>query len=229
MRDVYAIMRYPRAAYDAGIEGKAVVQFRVEADGVIDDIRVVRSTGNNDLDNEAVNICKLLKPFIPGREDGKNVSAWLTLPVSFKLNDVQSGKVAVEQAEEALPIEEIEDNVVRPYPATDVAEKQDVGDEIYKHTDVFPQYPGRIFQLIADINASITYTDNASGAVVIRFVVEKDGSVGIAEVLRSSGNKTLDDEALRAVTSLKRFTPGTIDGKPVRVWYTMPITFNTNY
>ncbi len=66
--------------------------------------------------------------------------------------------------------------------------------------------------------------NNVQGRVVVKFVVKKDGSVGNVAVVRGK-DPDLDKEAVRVVKSLPAFTPGTMNGKPVAVWYTLPINF----
>jgi protein TonB len=62
----------------------------------------------------------------------------------------------------------------------------------------------------------------ASGRVFLEFVIEKDGSLTRAKVLRSL-HPALGDEALRVVRSSPRWTPGRLHGKPLRVKYTWPV------
>lgn len=62
------------------------------------------------------------------------------------------------------------------------------------------------------------------GRVVVNFIIEKDGSIGNASV-ESSLYPSLDAEAIRVIKTLKKFTPGTQNGKPVAVGYHLPITF----
>lgn len=59
---------------------------------------------------------------------------------------------------------------------------------------------------------------------MVQFVVEKDGHVGEVKVGRPV-DKDLDDEAVRLCKPLPRFTPGRQNGKIVRVWYTLPVSF----
>ena len=63
-----------------------IVLFVVTKSGSIGDIRVLESV-DEELDQAAVQVCKSLPHFIPGRVDGKPVNVWFTLPVSFKLTD----------------------------------------------------------------------------------------------------------------------------------------------
>ena len=79
-------IRYPKAAQDNNIQGKVVIQFVVEKDGSIGEVRVARSV-DHDLDQEAVRVCKSLPKFFPGENAaGEPVRVWYTLPVNFKLN-----------------------------------------------------------------------------------------------------------------------------------------------
>ena len=62
------------------------------------------------------------------------------------------------------------------------------------------------------------------GRVIITFVVEKDGSLSNAKVVKSV-DKDLDKEALRIVKKMPRWIPGQQNGCRVRVKYTIPVTF----
>ena len=78
-------IRYPQAAQDNGIQGKVVVQFVVEKNGRVGEVKVARGV-DSDLDREAVRVVKMLPAFSPGRNsDGDPVRVWYTLPVGFKL------------------------------------------------------------------------------------------------------------------------------------------------
>ncbi len=63
-----------------------------------------------------------------------------------------------------------------------------------------------------------------TGRVICRFVVEKDGSIGQVEVVRSL-EPSMDREAVRLIRSMPKWIPGKHKGKVVRVWYTIPISF----
>ena len=62
------------------------------------------------------------------------------------------------------------------------------------------------------------------GRVIATFVVEKDGSISNARVVKSV-SKELDEEALRVINAMPKWTPGMQSGKNVRVKYTIPISF----
>ena len=65
---------------------------------------------------------------------------------------------------------------------------------------------------------------NIEGLVLVSFVVEKDGNISNASVLRGIGGGC-DEEALRVVARMPAWKPGQQGGKPVRVRYTLPMRF----
>ncbi len=77
-------IKYPPTAVQNRVQGKVVVQFVVNKTGKIGEVKVVRSV-DKDLDKEAIRVIKSLPKFTPGRQNGKDVSVWYTLPVPFKL------------------------------------------------------------------------------------------------------------------------------------------------
>ena len=84
--------------------------------------------------------------------------------------------------------------------------------------------------LIAFLSEKVVYPKKAKnkgiqGKVIVSFVIEKDGSVSTTKVVRSV-HKSLDNEAVRVVNDMPKWTPGTQRGKEVRVQYTLPIIFS---
>lgn len=67
---------------DCNVQGKVVLQFVVETDGSVGEVKVVRSI-TPDLDSEAIRVVKTLPKFTPGRQNGQPVRVWYTLPVGF--------------------------------------------------------------------------------------------------------------------------------------------------
>ena len=84
MKYLISHVQYPAKAYENNVQGRVVIQFVVEKDGHVGEVEVVRSV-DNDLDKEAIRVCKSLPKFTPGRQDGQPVRVWYTLPVSFKI------------------------------------------------------------------------------------------------------------------------------------------------
>ena len=104
-----------------------------------------------------------------------------------------------------------------------------------KQPDVFdvvegmPQFPGGEAALMRYLSQNIRYPKEAmeaktQGRVIVQFVIEKDGSISGAHVVKSV-NPQLDAEALRVVSAMPNWTPGTHNGQTVRVKYAVPISF----
>lgn len=92
-----------------------------------------------------------------------------------------------------------------------------------------PSFPGGMPALSAYMTEHLRYPAEAKnlrheGLVLMQFVVEKDGFVSNAEVIRSIGYGC-DEEALRVVNAMPAWKPGMRGGKPVRVRYSLPIRF----
>lgn len=78
-------MRYPAKARKAGIEGKVYVEFIIEKDGSISNVKIVKGIGAG-CDEVAINAVKTLPPWIPARQRGQLVRQKMVLPLAFKLN-----------------------------------------------------------------------------------------------------------------------------------------------
>ena len=99
----------------------------------------------------------------------------------------------------------------------------------YDVVDEMPQFPGGPYALFEFISKNIQYPKeaedaNLQGRVIVSFVVEKDGSVSNAKVVRPI-DPLLDAEALRVVNSMPKWIPGKQNGEAFRVKYTVPVTF----
>ena len=81
---LYKNIKYPTIAQENGTQGQVVLQFVVERDGSITDIRVVKSVDPY-LDKEALRVVKTMPKWKPGKQRGKPVRCRFTLPVRFRL------------------------------------------------------------------------------------------------------------------------------------------------
>lgn len=119
-----------------------------------------------------------------------------------------------------------------PFEATNVDESAPLDantDEVFKVVEVDPEFPGGLEALYKYLAENIKYpvmakNNKVEGRVYITFVIEKDGNVSDAKVLRSV-NEELDAEALRVINAMPKWKPGMQQGVPVRVQYNIPITF----
>lgn len=101
---------------------------------------------------------------------------------------------------------------------------------IYTSAEKVPEFPGGNSGFLMYISKNLRYSRDAravqkQGKVTVIFVVEKDGSVSNVRVLRSLF-PSLDAEAIRVVSNSPKWKPGTQNGIPVRVAFSVPITFN---
>ncbi len=92
-----------------------------------------------------------------------------------------------------------------------------------------PMFPGGDGALLKYIRENTQYPEvakenNIQGRVIIRFCVTEEGGVSRISVLKGVSPE-LDLEAMRVVKTLPEFEPGKQGGKPVPVWYMVPITF----
>ena len=104
--------------------------------------------------------------------------------------------------------EEVADNSIVEVPAT------------------YPGGEAALLKFVSDnlVYPSIAQDQDLQGTVVLRFRVEKDGSIGQI-VVKKSLSKECDQAAAQVVSKLKRFTPARQLGHPVPVWFTLPIRF----
>ena len=77
-------IKYPETAEADGLEGKVFVQFVIAPDGKVGQVEVVKSV-RDDLDSEAVRVISEMPDWTPGKQDGKNVSVQMVLPIAYKL------------------------------------------------------------------------------------------------------------------------------------------------
>lgn len=96
--------------------------------------------------------------------------------------------------------------------------------------EVPASYPGGDAAVLKFVSENLIYPIEArnaglQGTVVLRFIIEKDGSIGQI-VVRKSLSKECDQAAAQVVSKLKRFTPAEQQGHKMKVWYTLPIRFS---
>ena len=101
--------------------------------------------------------------------------------------------------------------------------------KVFTYVEQMPVFPGGEAALQKFIHDHLKYPavsleEGVQGTVMLRFVVNENGSVGEVQILKSL-DTYCDREAKRVVQSLPRFTPGRQQGKPVKVWFQFPIRF----
>jgi protein TonB len=114
-------------------------------------------------------------------------------------------------------------------PPAVVEEEEESAQQIFTVVEEAPEFPGGQTELLKYLSKNIKYPviaqeNGIQGRVTVSFVVNRDGSIVDAEVIRGI-DQSLDKEALRVVNSMPKWKPGKQRGKPVRVKYTVPVTF----
>jgi len=74
--------KYPQKAPDSDLEGRVFVGFIVKSDGSIENIEIKRSLSPSH-DAEAIRVIKMMPKWIPGKQNGRAVNCWYTLPIDF--------------------------------------------------------------------------------------------------------------------------------------------------
>lgn len=99
----------------------------------------------------------------------------------------------------------------------------------FEVAEVMPSYPGGDKELMKFLSDNLKYPvvdmeQGTQGRVVLRFVVGLDGSITDVKVLRSL-SPTTDKEAIRVVKAMPKWIPGRQNGKPVPVFFSLPVRF----
>ena len=119
-------------------------------------------------------------------------------------------------------------NVTKPN-TTGNAPKSNTGSTVYSVVEEMPEFPGGENGIMTFLAANMKYPPVAAengiqGKVIARFVVQKDGSIGEVEIVRSL-DPSCDREVIRLIKSMPLWKPGILNNKPVSVWYSLPVNF----
>ena len=99
--------------------------------------------------------------------------------------------------------------------------------KVYDLVDEMPSFPGGPAELMKWLSSHVQYPAIESciqGRVIVAFIVEPDGSISNAKLVRSL-DPSIDQEALRVVRQMPKWIPGKQNGAAVRVKYNVPVTF----
>lgn len=101
---------------------------------------------------------------------------------------------------------------------------------VYNYTEVLPMYPGGQNNLDQFVQSHIQYPQDAidngvEGTVTVTFAVDENGKVYSPSIKGEKLGYGLDEEAMKVVNQMPKWTPGRIKGKNVKTYYDLPITF----
>lgn len=123
---------------------------------------------------------------------------------------------------------ENKESILMPPPDLEI-KAENSGNEIYSVVEQPAEFPGGLDALMHWLSNNVRYPDVAQqqgveGRVVVRFVVEKDGTVDEVEVIKGA-DRDLDAEAVRVVSIMPKWIPGKQYGELVRSYFTLPVIF----
>ncbi|HBG70155.1 MAG TPA: hypothetical protein DDX57_05145 [Bacteroidales bacterium] len=105
-------------------------------------------------------------------------------------------------------------------------------EDIYTITETQPEFPGGVDALMTFLKNNIKYplaarNNEIQGTVYITYIIEPDGELSNIKVLKGIGGGC-DEEAIRVISLMPAWKPGTQRGKPVRAYFNLPIQFILN-
>jgi len=182
----------------------------------------------------------------PAEAQAKRIEGWVSVNFSVNLDGNVSNVVSTMSVNPLLSDEVIRvvqsspqweppknPNVDEPF-TFGVTLKFKLPDNIIREdpfvvVEQMPQYPGGDVEILNFIKNNTKYPDQAKaekieGRVIIRFIVSTEGNSEGLSVLKGV-HPLLDAEALRVVSMITGWKPGMQGGKPVNVWYMVPVNF----
>ena len=196
-------IKSPAEAFRNGEQGRVVLSFVVEKDGSVSNIQILQTPGKA-FSEETRRVVAASPKWKPGEQRGEKVRVRYTLPVDFRITATAQD--------------------------TKTRENKGSGEEPFLVVDTPPQFNGGdIGEFRRWVQMNVKYPaealgKNIYGKVLVTFVIEKDGSVGNAEIFKSP-DKSLADEVLRVIGKSPKWTPGKQRGEAVRVKFGMPVDF----
>jgi len=150
-------------------------------------------------------------------------------PKVVEMLNIVDNDVEIDEELDILDTEADDNTVIDVAPVIQQEAEKEEESEVFFIVENMPEFPGGELALRKFIANAIKYPviaqeNGIQGKVYVNFVVDKDGSVSNARIARGV-DASLDKEALRVVNSLPKWKPGMQRGKPVRVSYTVPISF----
>ncbi len=189
------------------VKGKVYAQFIVNTDGSLSDITILRQPENG-IGKELSRIMTASPKWTPGQLKGKKVRVKYTLPIEINTEKYQSGPISDRGIGGY-------DNVATPYEDDYLEKKKENKIHVMPDLDEGPKFPGGNDNFTKEFDKRFDkkiLTGNVS--VGVDFVLEKDGTLTFK--IMKSGIEAVDAETTRVLNTMPKWTPGKIDGQPVR-------------
>ncbi len=198
---------YPKECKDKKIEGSVYVNYIVERDGKLSNIHSTQAA-HPALEKEAIRVIGLMPKWKPAVHEGKTVRCKYRTPIMFLIKGEKRTISQPNKAEKVTTTNE---------------------EKIYDKVDKNAEYPGGTEALMKFIMTNLKYPETCrkegiQGRVVIKFVVNTDGSIVDMEEVRSP-HADLTAEAMRVIKMMPKWTPATVGGKTIRSRFNLPVMF----
>ncbi len=230
-------IQYPAKARSLGIEGRVFIEFVVNTDGSISDVKPIKGIGGG-CDEEAVRIVSMSPNWNPGKQRGQAIRQRMVLPIIFGLGGTNSTipkvEYEVETTHELAAINVVgygrnqnssESNVFEHR----ITNAQNKDGDAYLVVDETATPKGGMVAFYEYVNKTLKYPSNAienniEGRVFVEFTVNSDGSISDVHPKMGIGSGC-DQEAVRIVSNSPAWNPGKQAGVAVKQRMVLPIIF----
>ena len=212
-----ANVQLPPEAKAQGAGGVVMVEFVVEKNGTVGEVRTLHDPGLG-LGTEARRVVSLMAEkkikWEPAEVNGKRIPFRYMTPVSF--------------------------NLARPVEVKEIAVEEVKTPDVYDVVEIMPRYAGcepstadtidcTFRMVLSHIQSNLKYPESAiaqgfQGPVVVQFIIDANGNVTNPWVTKGLAT-ACDEEAIRVISLMPTWQPGIQDGKPVAVRMVVPILF----
>jgi TonB family protein len=199
-------LQYPAPVDGKLKEGVVAVSFMVKEDGYIKDVHLSEPDGDRmpaTYEAEALRVVSMLPKWTPGKKNCKPAAFELCIPIKFKADFPKTAAATPESTVELFDVEK---------------------------PPVFPGGDAALMKyLVENIKLSESDKKTAPGVMAFRFVVSQDGSVSKVEMIKDGGvSLATQEHVMQVIKTMPAWTPAQKAGKPVGVYFTLPIRIALN-
>ena len=177
MKFIQYNLKYPESAKAAGTEGKAFVQFVVKADGSIENVEIMHSSGDASLDAEALRVVKAMPKWRPAMNKGEAVNVKFVLPIVYKLPKEVNGNGIYMSGGNKEKLLVVSGGAVYDGDINDIDPETIESIEIVKFNDLTPELQEKLRQTgkegVMYINIKKEKSNSAAGNEAVFTVCEK--------------------------------------------------------
>lgn len=211
-----------RKPADVPLKVDVEISYVVEKDGKLSNIQINKykpgyesiTTPPSSFKSEIRRLLGSMKKWMPAKKQGRAIR--YKRESSLYLFDY--AKALKEREDENKALKESEDS--------EIIWEESNKNKVYDFVEEMPSFPGGLEAMFEWIQRNQKKPEgDPVGRCILKFVVEKDGSLSGIRVVRSSGNEKLDEESIRLVKTMPRWNPGKQNGENARCRFTLDIPF----